>query len=313
MRGESGAADGKMRSLAAEQGGVVTRAQALDCGLTGSHVAHCLSSNRWQRLHRGVYTTFNGPVPRLSALWAAVLFAGPGAMLSHATAAELWNLTERVSPLIHLTIPHTRAPARSEGLTIHRSRYATTSRHPSRQPPVTRVEDTVVDLTQIADRLDEAIAWLARAIGGRFTTAAKLLVSFESRPKLRWRNELYAALVDVGDGSHSVLELMFLRDVERAHDLPRSVRQVRRATGQYDDVRYPEYGVRVELDGRAAHPQHLRWRDMHRDNLAALEDDHVLRYGYVDVAAHPCQVAAQVAPHPAQERLAWANEPMWPR
>jgi very-short-patch-repair endonuclease len=71
---------------------------------------------------------------------------------------------------------------------------------------------------------------------------------------------------------------------------------VTRAGGRtYDDVRYAEFGVVVELDGRAAHPDETRWRDMARDNASVVDGRRVLRYGWADVASQPCEVAAQVA------------------
>ncbi len=221
-------------------------------------------------------------------------------MLSHESAAELWNLPVRPGRPTHVTVPASRCPPPIPGLIIHRSRQAARIRHPSRLPPLTRIDDTIIDLTQSADNLEEAISWLTRAVGGRVTTPARLRDCLDGRARLRWRELLSAALVDVEAGCHSPLELAYLRKVERAHRLPRSHRQARRNptrhdSGRYDDVRYVDYATRVELDGRAAHPEHKRWRDMRRDNAAAEEGDHVLRYGSADVNEHPCRVAAQVA------------------
>jgi very-short-patch-repair endonuclease len=58
---------------------------------------------------------------------------------------------------------------------------------------------------------------------------------------------------------------------------------------------YAEFGVSVELDGRAAHPAELAFRDHRRDNAAVLIGSRVLRYGYADVAHRACAVAAEVA------------------
>ena len=60
-------------------------------------------------------------------------------------------------------------------------------------------------------------------------------------------------------------------------------------------MRYTDYGVVVELDGRAYHPDEARWRDMSRDNASVLDGRRVLRFGWADVAAQPCTVATQVA------------------
>jgi len=277
------------------QHGVVTRVQAIAGGLTRSQIEVRLCTGRWRRIFTGVYLTFNGPVPRRSLLWAVVLRAGPDAVLSHETAAELVGMGEPTT-VIHVTVPTHRTPGRIPGVVIHRSVHLTRCRHPTRMPPQTRVEDTVVDLTQTCRRLDDAMAWLARAVGSRVTTPERLAARFRARPKLRDRRSLLAALNDVAAGCHSLVELKYLRDVERAHGLPPSQRQVRRESeSRYDDVRYREFRTRVELDGRAAHPEHERWRDMRRDNAAVLAGDQVLRYGLGDVEGSPCELASQVA------------------
>jgi very-short-patch-repair endonuclease len=48
-----------------------------------------LRSGRWRPLYRGIYAAYTGTPPRESQLWAGVLRAGPGAALSHHTAAEI--------------------------------------------------------------------------------------------------------------------------------------------------------------------------------------------------------------------------------
>jgi very-short-patch-repair endonuclease len=63
----------------------------------------------------------------------------------------------------------------------------------------------------------------------------------------------------------------------------------------YRDVRYPQWKTIVELDGREAHPPDEKFRDLRRDNRAAIAGDASLRYGWRDVAGDPCAVAAQVA------------------
>lgn len=95
-----------------------------------------------------------------------------------------------------------------------------------------------------------------------------------------------------------MLEYRYFRDVERAHRLPRSARQVRVASGgriRYRDALYARFLVVVELDGEVAHPGESRWLDIRRDNAAAAEGGVTLRYGWADVTGHPCHIAAEVA------------------
>src|ERR1700744_2461972 len=80
--------------LLARQEGVIERQQALRLGIRPDVIDGLLRSGRWQRLEQGVYATFTGKPGRDAWLWAIVLRAGPGAMLSHRTAAGLSGLIE---------------------------------------------------------------------------------------------------------------------------------------------------------------------------------------------------------------------------
>jgi hypothetical protein len=211
--------------------------------------------------------------------------------------AELYGLTDGPVDPLDVTVPAGRSPAPTAGVRYHRSDRARRERHPTRTPPQTRLEEALVDLTQLARDPAEAVAWLLRACARRVTTAARLRTALAARPKLRWRALLTAAVDDADAGAHSVLELAFLRRVERAHGLPRGERQAPRSRpgGRwYDDVHYRPYGVVVELDGVRAHPAEAG-RDGRRDNAAAVAGLTVLRYRFTDVMLDPCAVASQLA------------------
>jgi very-short-patch-repair endonuclease len=237
---------------------------------------------------------------------AAVLFAGPDAVLSHETAAELVGLEARPEQSIHVTVPAGRIPAVRPGLVVHRSRNVAGTRHPALEPPRTRIEETIVDLTQTSRDLDAAVGWLIRAVASRRTTPARLLAALTSRRRVRWRRELTDALSDVADGCHSLLELRYARRVERDHRLPRGERQHRRGA-TYEDVAYPEFGTSVELDGKVGHVAEHAFRDHRRDNAVVLAGDRVLRYGFADVTQRPCVVAAEVAK--VLRAAGWSSEP----
>jgi predicted transcriptional regulator of viral defense system len=289
---------GDLRELARSQAGVLSRGQALSGGLTRTIIRFRLEQGRWQRLQTGVYAVFSGPPGRQTILWGAVLRAGPGAMLSYQTAAEVSSLSDQPSPLISITVPGDRYVERIPGVILHRSRRASQARHPVLAPPRTRVEETVLDLAGMAATLDDACGWITRAVGRRLTTQAQLQAAMELRARLRWRRQLTEALTTEWSGVHSSLEYRYLRNVERPHALPRGTRQApaRRGGGViYRDVLYEQYATAVELDGRAAHPGDQRWPDIQRDNAAAADGIMTLRYGWFDVTERPCEVAAQVA------------------
>jgi hypothetical protein len=287
------------QELLDRQAGVVSRAQAIAAGGLGNDaIARRLAAGRWRTVHRGVYATFTGELSRDAVLWAAVLRAGPGAALSHQTAAELSGLADARSDVIHLTVPPGRHPEPIRGAVVHRSARIAAAIHPAHLPPRTRIEETAIDLTQTAASTDAAFGWLSRAVGRRLTTTALLRDALAARPKARRRAELLVALADISDGAHSLLERRYVRDVERAHGLPAAGRQVRVTLAgrtHYLDNCYEVIGLAIELDGQIAHAIEQRWADMRRDNLHAAAGILTLRYTWADVTERPCLVARQVA------------------
>jgi very-short-patch-repair endonuclease len=285
-----------MAEILDRQHGVLTREQAAGAGLSRHAIAARVDTGRWQRLYRGVFVTFSGPIPRAALLWGAVLRGGDQAVLSHHTAAELWRLSDAPSSSIHVTVPRQAGPRGAPGLVVHYSVRLAAARHPARLPPQTTVEETVLDLADLSAAAEDAVAWPIRACQRRLTTPDRIVGALKERHQVRWRRDLADAVAETG--VHSPLELRYLRDVERKHRLPRGDRQVpviRGARRQYLDVRYSDYNVIVELDGVSAHPAQARQHDARRDNENTLSGNQTLRYGWVPVAYHACEVTLEVA------------------
>jgi hypothetical protein len=118
-------------------------------------------------------------------------------------------------------------------------------------------------------------------------------------------------LADVDEGAHSLLEVRYLREVERPHCLPAGRRQ-QAADGlrrYYRDVTYDDYGTLVELDGRLGHEEALdRWADMDRDNVAAASALLTVRLSYGQVVGAPCRTAGVVGRVLAQR--GWSGRPL---
>jgi len=102
-------------------------------------------------------------------------------------------------------------------------------------------------------------------------------------------------LAEVAAGAESALEVMFAQDVERPHGLLVGRRQKSRLGLPYcTDVGYDAFALLVELDGQDGHVGTGRFRDMRRDNRFAAGHLTTFRYGFCDVADHPCAVAGQI-------------------
>jgi hypothetical protein len=192
---------------------------------------------------------------------------------------------------------------------LHYSRRVDEARHPVLEPARTRVEETILDLAVTSASVMDAVGWVLRGCASRRTTPDRVRAAMELRPRVRWRAELAGALGDASDGVQSLLEWNYLHHVEEPHGLPVGIRQ-RRVTGggaaHYEDIHYRPYGLVVELDGQAAHPETERWQDRRRDNATAAAGLATLRYTWSDVTLAPCRVAAEVGQ--ALRSRGWAGE-----
>jgi very-short-patch-repair endonuclease len=303
--------------LLSVQHGIVDRGQALRVGFTRRQIEYRLNSAAWQRVHPGVYGTFNGPLSPDARLWAVVRWAGDGVLLSHQTAAVMHGIVDKpVGTIIHITVPSDRRPAQHRpirGIVIHRSDQSRFQLVGPFQLPRTRIEDTVLDLVAAAPTFDHAYTWIARAVSRKLVSVDALSEALAVRSRVRWRKWLDEALEAAHDGVHSSLELRYLRDVERAHGLPASQHQARRqfATGgktHYRDNWYGQYRVVVEIDGPSYHQNEQVQRDKNRDNInLALDDVKTHRFGPVAVTEQACETAAMVAA--TLRRNGWQGSP----
>lgn len=282
--------------MAADQAGLLGKAQLLASGVTVAQIRARVAAGRWRRVHPGVLATFTGDLPRRAVLWAALLYAGEGATLSHHTAAEVHGITDDVDETVHVTMPVERRVRSRRGVRIHYAHRLPRTRAPGRRPAIVNVNDTVLDLVDVSVRPRDAIDWVTKACQRRRTTPERLRTALALRKKIRWRAMVEAALTDVASGAETPLELGYLHRVEQPHGLPAGVRQRHRraaARSQWIDVEYTAYAVRVELDGRIGHVDDGVFRDRRRDNDAAVEGFATLRIGWTDVYHDACACAGQ--------------------
>src|SRR3954467_1842025 len=113
--------DRRIASLAGGQLGVVARGQLRALGLTESGIARRVEAGRLHRVRRGVYAVGHPALGRHARWLAAVLSCGPGAGLSHASAAALWGLRPSDAAYIDVTV-FGSSRRRGAGLRVHRVR-----------------------------------------------------------------------------------------------------------------------------------------------------------------------------------------------
>jgi hypothetical protein len=284
--------------LARDQCGAITRAQLLDLGWSADQVRWLVGSGRFQQLHRRVYATFTGPLPDLTRLSGAVLYAGAGAVLSGRTALALHGMTDLRPGRIEVCLPESRRVRPSPGLTLSSRRDLERRVQSAPWPPRIRLEEAVLDVADALADPSAVIALVLATVQQRRTTPQRLRAALKVRARHRWRRLVTEVIHESADGVHSMLERRYLHDVERAHGLPRAERQPAERSGagtRYRDLRYRQQRVVVELDGASAHPDHRKRHDDARNRGIVLAGDVPLVYGWVDVAGQPCRTAAEVA------------------
>jgi hypothetical protein len=226
---------------------------------------------------------------------AAVLACGPGACLSHASAAALWRIGEQ-SGRIEISVPLPRAP-RVRGIRVHRRGACALDGSIADGIPVTGPVQTLVDLAtrlnrrrveaavNAADRLDLVDPESLRAALGER----------RGQPGARALRELLDRSTFVLTDSD--LERRFLPIARRAGlPLPLTGRQV---NGFKVDFYWPDLGLVVETDGLRYHrTAAAQARDSIRDQTHTARGLTALRFTHAQVRFEPdhvCEVLARVA------------------
>ena len=284
----------RLLQLAALQAHVVARDQAIGHGMSRHSISRLVESGAWRRLARGLFLTVPLEPSWDSLAWGGVLLGGQFARLGPESSGYLHQLLRQAPNPLDVLVPHERRVEVPGPWQFIRERAGVRSARSVKDPPRLTVESTVLDLSDVRDA-GEVVELVTTAVQRRLTTVKRLRQDLDARARHRHRALLRDLLADVGAGAESPIELRYLHDVERPHGLPKGSRQQSRAGLPYmTDVDYAEFGLIVELDGRAGHEGIGRFRDMDRDNRHALLDATTLRFGHYDLASRPCAVAFQV-------------------
>src|SRR4051794_20272224 len=141
------AADEVIAELAARQHDVVGRAQLLAAGVCEAAIEYRLAHGRLRRIHRGVYALGHARLTPDAWAMAAVLLAGPGAVLSHRSAALRWGMLNAGPARAEVTVPSERRPSRV--LRYHYVPIAPDEMTTLRGIPITSVSRTIFDLAAV--------------------------------------------------------------------------------------------------------------------------------------------------------------------
>lgn len=116
---EKRARDVAVWKLVKKPHGVIARRQLLEHGFSARWIERRIASGRLHPLWRGVYAVGRPTVDRRGGWMAAALAVGPGAALSHGSAAELWGFGRERRGAIEVSMP-VRRRSRMPRMRIHR-------------------------------------------------------------------------------------------------------------------------------------------------------------------------------------------------
>jgi Protein of unknown function (DUF559) len=259
---------------------VVSRSQLLALGLSRGAVEHWLSVGRLQLLFRGVYSVGHTALRAEGRRLAAVLACGPGAVLSHRSAASHWGLLRTDQTRIDVTAPRGRHGA--PGIRLHRSRSLDaqdTTHHEG--IPITSVSRTLLDLAATArpSELERALAQterlqlydhrategtIARANGHRGT---QILAQATSRTPKWTQNEWEAEFLDL------------IREAGLPEPETNDAFHVPDYGHCEPDYHWPQHRVIVETDGFETHgTRHAFRNDRAKDAALTAYGYRVLRF-----------------------------------
>lgn len=278
-------------NLAKQQFGRVSRAQLARLELDDALLARWIAGGYLHRVLPRVFAVGHEAPCVEADLFAAVLYAGPGAMLSHLSAACWLGLIDHPGRVIQVT---TARRCRSQpGIQVFDRRRR--DRALWRGMPVTTVEETVLGLAA------EAKPTLVRKALGRLDFRQRFNPDALSSACGRGRRGsavLKQALTDYDPRfgyTNGPLEDDFIAFCER-YDVLRPEAVNVRVHGILVDAYYPAHDLVVELDGEANHstPAQIR-RDRASELTLRGHGLDVIRYDWDQVHRQPGLVRADLS------------------
>jgi very-short-patch-repair endonuclease len=278
--------------LAGRQHGVISRAQLLALGLGRGGIRHRVASGRLHPIHRGVFAVGHRVLSREGHWLAAVLAAGPGAVISHRSAAALWGIHDSRRAKVDVTAPR---QCRRPGIDAHHTTLAHDEITQERGIPVTTPARTLLDLAEqlTPQRLERAVH---EAEYRRLTSPLSVDALLTRHPKRRGTAALRTILNrnDLGrTRTKTELEIAFLAFLD-AHHIERP--KVNEPIGPYTvDALWPEQRLIAELDSRQAHHTTRAFEDDRARDRALLTTGYrVLRITWRHLHEDDATIAAQL-------------------
>ena len=285
----------RLEGLATRQHGVVSHAQLIGLGFDDQWIERRLRERRLNAVHRNVYALGHRRLTVRGPWWAALLAYGPGAVLSHQSAAVLWGIRRKRSGPIHVTTPTGRQGLRRrKGIWIHRCKFGPEDVTERDGFPVTTLARTLFDLAEVApyETLKGVAEEADRLKRLRFRELEEVCERGRGRRALQPVRRLLAEL-HVPDEGRSPLEIRFAA-FGRAFDLPAPVQNAD-VLGHEVDALWPGAKLIAELDSWEHHGHRSAFeRDRARGPKLLIAGYRTVRITHRRLDREPDQLAAEI-------------------
>jgi hypothetical protein len=285
--------------LLEKQLSVASRGQLLRLGMADYAMQYRVRrGGPWQALLPGVYLTVSGTPSHRQKEMAALLYAGPGSLITGPVA--LLHHSIRSEPnldVIDVLVPIERQRSSAGFARLHR-----TARMPARissSGPVrlALVPRAVADTARQLTSLKDVRAVVADAVQLGRCTVSELADELRNGP-IKGSGMFRSVLAEVADGIRSTAE-GDLRDLIRAVRLPMPLFNPSLYKGDTflakPDAWWPDAGVAAEVDSRAFHLSPEDWdRTRRRHTLMAAAGIIPLHFSPKEIRTTPAEVTQQI-------------------
>jgi very-short-patch-repair endonuclease len=270
-------------ALAERQHGVASRRQLLELGMSRRSIERRLAGGRLHPVLRGVYAVGRPGITRRGQWMAAVLSCGPGAALSHGSAAALWGVApERPTDPVQVSVRRANGRGRP-GVEVHRRSSLKDRDVTVREGiPTTAIVRTLLDLAAELSqgRLERAVNEADRLDLIDPDSLRAVLAAHHGQPGVRRLRELLDRRTFRLTASE--LERRFLSLAREAGLPPPLTGQL--VNGFEVDFYWPGLGLVIETDGLRYHrTPGQQARDRLRDQAHALAGLTALRFTHAQV------------------------------
>jgi hypothetical protein len=267
---------GRLGRILVSQHQVITRSQALGCGIPQSTVSvWCKPGGKWQKILPGVYLTVTGtPTPEQRQM-AALLYAGPRSVITGSAAIRVRRLRVPATDMVDVLIPSSVKRQSLGYVRLHRTRRMPASHRigPIRFAPAARA---VADASHWFTNLGDVRALVAEAVLKQVCSIAEIGIELSDGAN-RDSAHLRKALAAVRSGIRSEAEADFRDRILRSDLTAPQYNVFLRARDGTDigeaDAWWAEAGVSAEIDSQEYH--------FYRDGWLKTDAKHgrMLKYG----------------------------------